>query len=192
MRLETCSSSPTRRLLKRHNGQFEDIADQTGLRVLGWREVPRDSLSGTRCHFTRANHYAAIRWSCETAYGEGDKPKDDFEDNYDAQVFERQLYVFRKRATHIIGLHNWFYLCSLSNGNIVYKGQLSPVQVYQYYHDLGQRRLRGSLRPGPLSFLHQHISPPGTELSLCDGLPTMVKSTHCEETRTGCEHVKVC
>ena len=44
--------------------------------------------------------------------------------------------MLRKRATHVIGLHNWFYLCSLSNRNIIYKGQLSPVQVYEYYHDL--------------------------------------------------------
>ena len=36
----------------------------------------------------------------------------------------------------MIGLHNWFYLCSLSNRNIIYKGQLSPSQVYEYYHDL--------------------------------------------------------
>ena len=29
-----------------------------------------------------------------------------------------------------------FYVCSLSSKNIVYKGQLSPPQVYNYYHDL--------------------------------------------------------
>jgi glutamate synthase (NADPH/NADH) len=29
-----------------------------------------------------------------------------------------------------------FYVCSLSSKNIVYKGQLTPPQVYNYYHDL--------------------------------------------------------
>ena len=33
-------------------------------------------------------------------------------------------------------LAKWFYVCSLSTTNIVYKGQLSPPQVYNYYHDL--------------------------------------------------------
>ncbi|GJJ12272.1 glutamate synthase [NADH] [Clathrus columnatus] len=33
-------------------------------------------------------------------------------------------------------LAKWFYVCSLSSKNIVYKGQLSPPQVYNYYHDL--------------------------------------------------------
>ena len=42
----------------------------------------------------------------------------------------------RKQASHTIGLHNWFYICSLSNKTIVYKGQLAPKQVYSYYHDL--------------------------------------------------------
>ena len=31
---------------------------------------------------------------------------------------------------------SWFYICSLAPHTIVYKGQLSPVQVYSYYHDL--------------------------------------------------------
>lgn len=34
------------------------------------------------------------------------------------------------------GLKNGFYICSLTPSNIVYKGQLSPVQVYNYFHDL--------------------------------------------------------
>lgn len=33
-------------------------------------------------------------------------------------------------------LAKWFYVCSLSTKNIVYKGQFSPPQVYNYYHDL--------------------------------------------------------
>lgn len=33
-------------------------------------------------------------------------------------------------------LAKWFYVCSLSTKNIVYKGQFTPPQVYNYYHDL--------------------------------------------------------
>lgn len=36
----------------------------------------------------------------------------------------------------ISGLASGFYICSLTPSNIVYKGQLSPVQVWNYFHDL--------------------------------------------------------
>ncbi|TRM62719.1 hypothetical protein BD626DRAFT_498227 [Schizophyllum amplum] len=55
---------------------------------------------------------------------------------FDERHFERQLYVLRKHATHTITLAKGFYICSLSSKNIVYKGQLSPPQVYNYFHDL--------------------------------------------------------
>lgn len=42
----------------------------------------------------------------------------------------------RPRKLTPSGLQNGFYICSLTPNNIVYKGQLSPVQVYNYYHDL--------------------------------------------------------
>ena len=127
---------PEEETLKDTIDKFEDIADQTGLRVLGWREVPKDSsllgpAASSREPVIMQPFLVMREW-----YGDGKEPKDDFEDNYVGQTFERQLYVFRKQATHKIGLHNWFYLCSLSNKNIVYKGQLAPVQVYGYYHDL--------------------------------------------------------
>lgn len=50
--------------------------------------------------------------------------------------FEHKLYLLRKQATHKIGLNKWFYICSLTSATIVYKGQLSPVQVFPYYPDL--------------------------------------------------------
>jgi glutamate synthase (NADPH/NADH) len=115
---------------------FEEIAESLGLRVLGWREVPRDStLLGPAAlskEPTILQPFVVLRaW-----YGEGLAPENTDAEKFDEKIFERQLYFLRKRATHQIGLHNWFYLCSLSNKNIVYKGQLAPVQVYQYFHDL--------------------------------------------------------
>ena len=115
---------------------FEDIADQLGLRVLGWREVPKDSTLLGPAAKSREPVILQPFVVMKDVYGDGKEPKADFDEKYEEQPFERQLYVLRKRATHVIGLHNWFYLCSLSNKNIIYKGQLSPVQVYEYYHDL--------------------------------------------------------
>ncbi|CAL8579584.1 glutamate synthase [NADH] [Xanthoria parietina] len=115
---------------------FEEIAESLGLRVLGWREVPRDSSLLGPAALSREPLILQPFVVLSSAYGEGNKPEVTDPEKFDEKQFERQLYVLRKRATHTIGLHNWFYLCSLSNKNIVYKGQLSPVQVYQYYHDL--------------------------------------------------------
>ena len=127
---------PEEEALKDTLAQFEDIADGLDLRVLGWREVPKDSTLLGPAASSREPIILQPFVVLKSVYGSGKEMAGDFNEKYDEQTFERQLYVLRKRATHIIGLHNWFYICSLSNKNIVYKGQLSPVQVYSYYHDL--------------------------------------------------------
>lgn len=118
---------------------FEHIAESLGLRVLGWRHVPRDSTILGPASLSREPLILQPIVVLTEAYGHGNSPEhtdeEDFEKTYDRN-FERKLYVLRKQSTHTIGLHNWFYICSLSNKNIVYKGQLAPVQVYQYYFDL--------------------------------------------------------
>ncbi|PKI85779.1 alanine dehydrogenase [Malassezia vespertilionis] len=118
-----------------HLASFEAIAQQHKLRVLGWRVVPVDSsilgpASGSReplimqPFVVSGEHYGWNSRQCERNGA------------FDEDAFGRQLYVLRKHATHSIGLANWFYICSLSPSNIVYKGQLSPVQVYNYFYDL--------------------------------------------------------
>jgi glutamate synthase (NADPH/NADH) len=127
---------PDAETLKDTIATFEEVADSLDLRVLGWREVPKDSTLLGPAALSREPIILQPFVVLKSAYGDGKEPKEDFAQLCDEAHFERQLYVLRKRATHVIGLHNWFYLCSLSNKNIVYKGQLAPVQVYEYYHDL--------------------------------------------------------
>ena len=127
---------PEEDVLNESKETFEEIANSLGLRVLGWREVPKDSTLLGPAALSREPLILQPFVVLQSAYGDGNKPQNTDSDKFDERQFERQLYVLRKRATHTIGLHNWFYLCSLSNKNIVYKGQLAPVQVYQYYHDL--------------------------------------------------------
>lgn len=119
--------------LQNQQGIFTKIAKDLGLRVLGWREVPTDGTilgpAASSREPTILQPFIVLR----SHYGEGNSCQNG---TFDARHFERQLYVLRKHATHSIGLSQGFYICSLASKNIVYKGQLSPPQVYNYYHDL--------------------------------------------------------
>lgn len=158
---------------------FERIAESLGLRVLGWRMVPKDSSILGPAALSREPLILQPLVVLEAVYGSGESPEltDSavFDEKFEKQ-FERQLYVLRKQATHTIGIHNWFYICSLSNKNIVYKGQLAPVQVYEYYYDLVNVDYEGHF-----ALVHSRFStntfPSWTGLNLFDGLLTMVKST---------------
>jgi glutamate synthase (NADPH/NADH) len=101
---------------------FEQLAQGLDLKVLGWRDVPHDS---TILGPAAKSKEPAILQPFVVANKEMDE-----------RQFERQLYVLRKHATHTITMKKWFYVCSLSNKNIVYKGQLTPKQVYAYFYDL--------------------------------------------------------
>ncbi|EGG05651.1 uncharacterized protein MELLADRAFT_48761 [Melampsora larici-populina 98AG31] len=114
---------------------FERIAESLNLRVIGWREVPRDnSILGPAALSREPLVLQPFVVLANLANGQESTSEDS--SNFDEKYFERQLYVLRKHATHTITLANWFYICSLSNKVIVYKGQLSPRQVYDYFHDL--------------------------------------------------------
>ena len=63
--------------------------------------------------------------------------------------FERRLYLIRKNATHLIRgdasftERSLFYVCTLSSKVIVYKGMLTPEQVFPFYGDLQDERYAG-------------------------------------------------
>lgn len=104
---------------------FEEMATALHLKVLGWRSVPRDS-----------SILGPAAKSKEPAIEQPFIVLAEAHQEFDERYFERQLYVLRKHATHKLTMAKWFYVCSLSNKNIVYKGQLTPRQVYEYFHDL--------------------------------------------------------
>ncbi|KAJ9062267.1 glutamate synthase [NADH] [Entomophthora muscae] len=109
--------------------QFESIAQQQGLRVLGWREVPVDSSILGPVAKSKEPHIAQPFVILSGTV-------------FDAHQFTKAIYLLRKIATHQILLQDWFYICSLSTTNMVYKGQLSPIQVYSYFLDLGNHLFR--------------------------------------------------
>ncbi|MEX2443649.1 MAG: glutamate synthase large subunit [Alkalispirochaeta sp.] len=105
----------------------ERIVAEAGQRFIGWRDVPRDnSMIGPSALAAEP----VIRQAFIAA-GE----------HVDSDVFERKLYVIRKVATNTLrgSTHDsdhFFYICSLSTRNIVYKGMLTPEQLFRYYADL--------------------------------------------------------
>lgn len=126
-------------VFQKSKATFENIAESLDLRILGYREVPVDSSILGPASLSREPKILQPLVVLKEAYGTGSKPleitEEEFEKKY-MKEFEKKLFILRKQSTHTIGLHNWFYICSLSNRNIVYKGQLVPAQVYSYYHDL--------------------------------------------------------
>ena len=59
-------------------------------------------------------------------------------------ALKRKLYLIRKRIERRITNRD-FYICSLSNTNMIYKGMLSSMQVRQYYPDLTNPYLTSGL-----------------------------------------------
>ena len=108
---------------KAQKKRFEELSRETGLRVLGWRTVPRDnSMIGPGA--------VACEPAMEQVFVSGES-------------LERKLYVLRKLATRDIRAseidkNSFFYVCSLSSRVMVYKGMLTPGQVFPYFRaDLG-------------------------------------------------------
>jgi glutamate synthase (NADH) len=131
--------SPDETVREESKNQFEEIARDHGLLVLCWRTVPvQSSILGP---VAKSKEPIILQPYIVLAKSKlkSDAKSTSFASkpvSFDENLFERQLYIVRKNATRLIGLSKWFYICSLSTKNIIYKGQLSPGQVYDYFDDL--------------------------------------------------------
>jgi glutamate synthase (NADPH/NADH) large chain len=102
---------------------------------IGWRWVPIDP-DGANIGNAARN---AMPYIEQLFIGAGKGPDGRALSN---EEFERKLYIVRKRATHLLrGDRNLterknFYVCSLSTKTIVWKGMLTPGQVFLFYTDL--------------------------------------------------------
>src|SRR5690349_8645276 len=105
----------------------EAIADEEGLRVLGWRTVPVDP-DGAEVGITARScmpHMAQLFVSAPEQSGIG---------------LDRRVYPLRKRAER-----NGVYFPSLSSRTLVYKGMLTTMQLPQYFPDLRDERCRSAI-----------------------------------------------
>ncbi|NCS27173.1 MAG: glutamate synthase large subunit [Microcystis aeruginosa F13-15] len=117
-------TAPDAEIRGKSRQEFEKIAAEEGLKVLGWRDVPTDNSS-------LGNSARSTEPFIEQVFIERDANLSD------DLAFERKLYVIRKRS-HLNrqSFNRYWYPCSISSRTIVYKGQLMPVQVGDYFPDL--------------------------------------------------------
>ncbi|HEV8532218.1 MAG TPA: glutamate synthase large subunit [Methylomirabilota bacterium] len=121
------------------------IASEEGQTLLGWRPVPTDdSPVGPSAR--------SVEPTIEQVFiGRGAAVPD-------AQVFERKLYVIRKRIEHAIRQSDmadrgYFYLPSLSANTLIYKGMLSADQIETMFPDITDPLVESAL-----ALVHQRFS----------------------------------
>ncbi|MEE2694025.1 MAG: glutamate synthase large subunit [Pseudomonadota bacterium] len=119
--------SPTERLRCK-----EVIANEikaAGQQLLGWREVPVDPNGAKigKAALAAMPHIEQIFVAANGLHGNS---------------FERELYLIRKHSTHLLRTdtklaeRQLFYVVSLSTRIIIYKGMLTPEQVFPFFPDL--------------------------------------------------------
>jgi glutamate synthase (NADPH/NADH) large chain len=109
----------------------EDLAEQQGLRVLGWRHVP------TNPEPVGPTARAAMPsfWQCFVSDPAGTSGVD----------LDRKLFVLRKRTEHEICGELAMYFASLSSRTLVYKGMLTTPQLREFFPDLNDERMVSAL-----------------------------------------------
>ena len=115
--------------------EFASLAQEEGLTVLGWRELPIDPKSLGKTAISVMPHFAQV-------FLQGKKGETDL-------VLNRMVYCLRKRAEHSLPV----YFSSLSNETIVYKGMLTTGQLEEFFPDLSDDRVHS-----PLAVVHSRFS----------------------------------
>ena len=127
----------------RCDGILEESIKHYGMKVIGWRDVP-----------VLNNCLGKIALAAEPSI------RQIFVDGLglEGEGFERRLYLARKRAERAVmetlGEEGEdFYVASLSCRTICYKGMFMAWQLFAYYPDLGDERLKSAL-----AIVHQRYS----------------------------------
>ena len=108
----------------------EEIIGEQGQVLVGWRTIPTDP-TGANIGPTALSAMPVFEHVIIAA-AEGVEHED----------FERQLYIIRKRASHVLRTDETmsesklFYICSLSSSVMIYKGMMTTYQVVPFFHDL--------------------------------------------------------
>ncbi len=130
-------------LRRKFDEKLEEAIVYYGMMVLGWRDVPGnpDCLGEIAL---------AAEPSIKQIFVEGGGRKDD--------DFERKLYLARKRAEKAVKEQYGddsedFYIVSLSCKTLNYKGMFMADQLFKYYPDLADEKMKTAL-----AIVHQRYS----------------------------------
>ena len=115
--------------------EIAKIADEEGLNVLGWRELPINSTSLGKTALSVMPRF-------EQLFIAGKNKEEGI-------VLDRLAFALRKRAEHALEL----YFPSLSSQTIVYKGMLTTGQLEEFFPDLSDERV-----VSPLALVHSRFS----------------------------------
>ncbi len=112
---------------------FNRTADKLGLEVLAYRKVPVNTEGIGPTALSVEPEMEQVFIACPDHITSRDE-------------FERKLFVLRNHASHTI--NNTvkkdaigFYIASLSYKTVIYKGQLTSMQVRDYFPDLSNKRI---------------------------------------------------
>ncbi len=111
------------------------IADEEGLTILGWRDLPTNSASLGKTAVSVMPKFVQL-------FIAGKKNEFDL-------ALDRLAFCFRKRAEHGFPI----YFPSLSTRTIVYKGMLTTGQLEEFFPDLSDERV-----VSPLAIVHSRFS----------------------------------
>ena len=114
---------------------IEKIADEEGLKILGWRDLPTNDKTIGKTAKSVMPHFKQI-----FVAGKGGEK--------DINL-DRLAFCFRKRIEHVFPI----YVPSLSSRTIVYKGMLTTGQLEEFFPDLSDVRVIS-----PLALVHSRFS----------------------------------
>ncbi|ADZ89718.1 glutamate synthase large subunit [Marinomonas mediterranea] len=104
--------------------------EKEGLKVVGWREVPTDSAC-----------LGGIALDClpriEQVFVDSNR--------MDARTFATRLFVSRRKTEIALSEYENFYICSLSDRVLSYKGLMMPEDLPSFYKDLGNEKLQTAI-----------------------------------------------
>lgn len=110
---------------------FEKVLAKQNIETLGWRRVPTDNSS-------LGDSAIATEPRIEQLFVKNSS-------GLSSTEFEQKLYTARKATevemSKMPHLSQDFYVCSLSSNKVVYKGQLTPEQLPEYFSDLQDKDL---------------------------------------------------
>jgi glutamate synthase domain-containing protein 2/glutamate synthase domain-containing protein 1/glutamate synthase domain-containing protein 3 len=128
---------------------FEQIVEEEGQAILGWRDVPVDNsmIGPTALKSQPFMRHILIRNQIHET-----------KQALDPLAFERKLYVIRRRVENAVRAsaieqRKMFYIPSLSYKTLIYKGMLNADQVKPFFPDL-----RASSMETALALVHSRFS----------------------------------